>query len=112
MKYKPGFDASGICAGGSTPTTGTDPVFAMFPSAFSSIYRKKFTGRLVAVQGGTGQQWQVEWSDEKPAKPGQKVSKKRVPAPLQVLGFELSELREARLSPVVNFKGRSADQEA
>ena len=88
-----------------------DPMGAA-ASGLVNANRKRFTGRLVAVEGGNGQQWQVEWSDEKPPKPGQKVSKKRVPAPLQVLGFELSELREARLSPVVNFKGRGADQEA
>ena len=39
-------------------------------------------------------------------KPGQKVSKKRAPAPLQALGFTLDELKEARLAPVVDFKGR------
>jgi ribosome maturation factor RimP len=39
-------------------------------------------------------------------KPGQRVSKKRVPAPLQALGFALDELREARLAPIVSFKGR------
>jgi len=31
MKYKPGFDALGISAGFRTPTTGTEPVLAMFP---------------------------------------------------------------------------------
>jgi ribosome maturation factor RimP len=41
-----------------------------------------------------------------PVKPGQKVSKKRAPAPLQALGFTLDELREARLAPIVDFKGR------
>ncbi len=41
-----------------------------------------------------------------PPKPGQKVSKKRVPAPLQALGFTLDELRDARLAPIVDFKGR------
>ena len=39
-------------------------------------------------------------------KPGQRISKKRVPAPLQALGFTLDELREARLAPIVDFKGR------
>ena len=41
-------------------------------------------------------------------KPGQKVSKKRVPPPLQALGFSLDELREVRLAPLVDFKGRKA----
>ncbi|WP_042423070.1 ribosome maturation factor RimP [Comamonas granuli] len=67
--------------------------------------RKKFRGELSrSPEGG----WQIVWSDEPPPKPGQKVSKKRVPAPLQVLGFTLDELREARLAPIVDFKGRGA----
>jgi len=67
--------------------------------------RKKFRGELSrSPEGG----WQIVWSDEPPPKPGQKVSRKRVPAPLQVLGFTLDELREARLAPIVDFKGRGA----
>ena len=69
--------------------------------------RKKFRGTLekVAVaEGAFG--WQIVWSDTPPVKPGQKVSKKRVPPPLQALGFTLDELRESRLAPIVSFKGR------
>ncbi len=70
--------------------------------------RKKFRGALERVAIADGQAgWQIVWSDEPPVKPGQKVSKKREPAPLQALGFTLDELREARLAPIVNFKGRS-----
>jgi ribosome maturation factor RimP len=72
-----------------------------------SANRKKFRGtleRIGATDGSVG--WQIVWSDEPAVKPGQKVSKKRVPAPLQALGFGLDELREARLAPIVNFKGR------
>jgi ribosome maturation factor RimP len=72
--------------------------------------RKKFRGtleRVVGVAGGAS--WQIVWSDEPAVKPGQRVSKKRLPPPLQVLGFELDELREARLAPIVSFKGRRAD---
>jgi ribosome maturation factor RimP len=71
-----------------------------------SANRKKFRGTLerVGQEGVPG--WQIVWSDEPPAKPGQRVSRKRVPAPLQALGFTLDELREARLAPVVDFKGR------
>ncbi|MDP3650094.1 MAG: ribosome maturation factor RimP [Rhodoferax sp.] len=79
--------------------------------------RKKFRGvleRVVAADGGVG--WQIVWSDAPVVKPGQKVSKKRVPPPLQALGFTLDELREARLAPIVSFKGRKgaggADGEA
>lgn len=67
--------------------------------------RKKFRGTLERAESGG---WQIVWSDEPPRKPGQRVSKKREPAPLQALGFSLDELREARLAPVVNFKGRAA----
>ena len=67
--------------------------------------RKKFRGTLERAESGG---WQIVWSDEPPVKPGQKVSKKRVPAPLQALGFALDELKDARLAPIVNFKGRAA----
>jgi ribosome maturation factor RimP len=72
--------------------------------------RKKFRGALEKVAGVDGVVgWQIVWSDEPPPKPGQRVSKKRAPVPLQALGFALDELREARLAPIVNFKGRGAD---
>ena len=67
--------------------------------------RKKFRGTLERADAGG---WQIVWSEEPAAKPGQKVSKKRVPAPLQALGFALDELKEARLAPVVDFKGRKS----
>ncbi len=70
-----------------------------------SASRKKFRGTLERAEAGG---WQITWSDEAPRKPGQKVGKKKKePVPLQVLGFQLDELREARLAPVVDFKGRS-----
>ncbi len=65
--------------------------------------RKKFRGTLERAEAGG---WQIVWSDEPAVKPGQKVSKKRAPAPLQALGFTLDELREARLASIVDFKGR------
>ena len=71
--------------------------------------RKKFRGTLERTETGG---WQIVWSDEPPPKPGQKVSKKRVPAPLQALGFTLDELRDARLAPIVDFKGRAAKSPA
>ena len=67
--------------------------------------RKKFRGTLERAESGG---WQIVWSDEPAVKPGQKISKKRVPAPLQALGFMLDELRDARLAPIVDFKGRGA----
>ena len=66
--------------------------------------RKKFRGTLERAESGG---WQIVWSDEPPVKPGQRVSKKRVPAPLQAMGFTLDELRDARLAPIVDFKGRA-----
>ena len=69
-----------------------------------SANRKKFRGTLERSEAGG---WQIVWSDEPAVKPGQRVSKKRVPAPLQALGFTLDELRDARLAPIVDFKGRA-----
>lgn len=75
--------------------------------------RKKFRGTLERVPGDAGESgvaagWQIVWSDAPAVKPGQRVSKKRLPAPLQALGFTLDELKEARLAPIVSFKGRGA----
>ena len=66
--------------------------------------RKKFRGTLEKAEAGEG--WQIVWSDAPEPKPGARVSKKRLPVPMPVLGFTLDELREARLAPVVDFKGR------
>lgn len=68
--------------------------------------RKKFRGTLERIDGSGGPGWQIVWRDEPAARPGQRVSKKRAPAPLQALGFVFDEVREARLAPVVDFKGR------
>ena len=82
-----------------------------------SATRKKFRGTLERVsdeKGGAGGKpgWQIVWSDAPVVKPGQKVSKKRLPAPVQALGFTLDELREARLAPIVSFKGRGVKDAA
>ena len=68
-----------------------------------SANRKRFRGTLERAESGG---WQVVWSDDPQPKPGQRVSRKKVPAPLQALGFSLDELKEARLAAVVDFKGR------
>ena len=69
--------------------------------------RKKFRGTLERVAEVPGAaHWQIVWSEAPPIKPGQKVSKKRPAPPLQAMGFALDELREARLAPIVSFKGR------
>ena len=75
-----------------------------------SASRKKFRGTLERAgqegpeKGRVG--WQIVWSEDPAVKPGQKISKKRIPAPLQALGFTLDEIHQARLAPVVDFKGR------
>lgn len=74
-------------------------------AAAVSAKRKKFRGTLSkSLSGG----WQIELENEaaKPLKPGAKVSKKRLEAPGTVMGFTLDELKEARLAPIVDFKGR------
>ena len=68
--------------------------------------RKKFRGTLEA--GSLPETWQIVWSDEPAPKPGQRVSKKRPPAVCQAMQFTLDEIREARLAPIVDFKGRKA----
>lgn len=73
--------------------------------------RKKFRGTLERVAGADGASgWQIVWREEPEGraapKPGQKISRKRAPGPLRALGFALDELREARLAPIVDFKGR------
>ena len=63
-----------------------------------SANRKKFRGtleRVVAADGSVG--WQIVWSDAPAAKPGQKVSKKRVPAAVAGTGFHVG--RAARSAP-------------
>ena len=78
-------------------------------SAGSSVSanRKKFRGTLERCKHDGGPtRWQIVWADEPVVKPGQKISAKRPPAPLQALGFTLDEIHQARLAPVVDFKGR------
>ena len=71
--------------------------------------RKKFRGTLEATDAGG---WQIVWRDEPAVKPGVRVSKKRVAAPLNALGFTFDELRDARLAPIVDFKGRRPSGDA
>ena len=75
--------------------------------------RKKFRGTLELAEHSEASAkevdaavWQIVWSEAPVAKPGARISKKRPPAPVQALGFRLEELRDARLAPIVNFKGR------
>ncbi|KAF1042655.1 ribosome maturation factor RimP [Xylophilus sp.] len=71
--------------------------------------RKKVRGQLERVAGAAppAAPWQIVWSDEPKVKPGQRVSKKRAPAPVHAMAFTLDEVREIRLAPIVDFKGRA-----
>ena len=69
-----------------------------------SANRKKFRGVLEVTD--TPQTWQITWRDEPVSKPGMRVAKVKKDLPVQALQFTLSELREARLAPIVDFKGR------
>lgn len=69
-----------------------------------SPLRKKFRGLL--ERGAEAGTWQVLWTDAPAPKPGARVSKKRPPVPYQALQFTLAEIRDARLAPLVDFKGR------
>jgi ribosome maturation factor RimP len=78
--------------------------------------RKVWKGRLEADPQAAEGGWMLVLEDEaaaaKGAKPGAKVSarpRKAAPAaPGRTLNFTLDEVREARLLPVVDFKGRKA----
>jgi ribosome maturation factor RimP len=64
--------------------------------------RRKFRGTLERAAEG----WQLSWTDEPAPQPGQKRTKKKEPLPVQVLGFTLDEVKDARLAPIIDFKGR------
>jgi ribosome maturation factor RimP len=80
------------------------PIGAAAAQGQVAANRRKFRGTL--EQAPDGKSWQVTWSEEPEPPPGVRVSKKKEPAPVQVLGFTLDELKEARLAPIVDFKGR------
>ena len=82
--------------------------------------RKKFRGRLErgpvqaeAQAKEAGALWRIVWSEEAAAAPGRKAGSKKgsqgkqspESAP-QALDFRLDELKEARLAPIVDFKGK------
>jgi ribosome maturation factor RimP len=80
--------------------------------------RKVWKGVLTRTDGAG---WSLVFKDEKPAKTGKaKAAKVKAPtadkvgaaaAPVaQLLSFTLDEVREARLVPVVDFKGRRGQQ--
>ena len=71
--------------------------------------RKKFRGVLETTD--TPQTWQITWRDEPVSKPGMRPARVQKDLPVQALQFTLSELRDARLAPIVNFKGRRATED-
>ncbi|MEO8059078.1 MAG: ribosome maturation factor RimP [Burkholderiales bacterium] len=77
--------------------------------------RKKYSGELQAL----GEGWRLVLADRSAKKPGQKAGKGASPVGPEgesdlALDFSIEEVREARLVPVVDFKGRrfSAQEEA
>ena len=70
--------------------------------------RKRFRGQL---QRGEAAPWRIVWSDAVAAKPGQRVSKRRPAPEVHAMDFDLNELKEARLAPVVDFKGQRSPQQ-
>jgi len=76
--------------------------------------RKKYAGVLMAGSGEGGWALQLVAPEPPVGSKAARAAKKRVtPAaadepPAQVLSFTLDEVREARLVPVVDFKGRRA----
>jgi ribosome maturation factor RimP len=74
-----------------------------------SANRKKFRGVLGRSESGG---WQIvlsEDADRVQHGPASKTkAKKKAQMPAVALGFELNELKEARLAPIVDFKGRKS----
>jgi len=90
-------------AGEQVDVTLKAPVGAAAAAGQVAANRRKFRGTLEKTDAG----WQVVWSDEPPPPPGVRVSKKKKESvPLQALGFTLDEVKDARLAPIVDFKGR------
>ncbi len=87
-------------------------------SGLVNATRKKFRGRLERepktpagpAQTGAVPLWRIVWSEEPVPGPGSRTGRKKdkagPPAPLQAMAFRLDELREARLAPIVDFKGK------
>lgn len=67
--------------------------------------RKRFSGTLLARAAGEG--WQLRLDVEVPAGRAKTPRHAQAPSPVeQVLDFQLEDVREARLVPELDFKGR------
>jgi ribosome maturation factor RimP len=72
--------------------------------------RKKYSGTLIALLEGDGSGWRL-LLDAADAEPPKKAAKGKAAAAVEpeldrALDFQLDEVREARLVPVLDFKGR------
>lgn len=75
----------------------------------SELYKQKhFFGTLQAAKNAGTDSWLLVLEPQADAgrKPGAKRSKKAVDEPVMGLHFLLDEVREARLAPMVDFKGK------
>ena len=88
---------------GDLPHTG-GRISRRFLRGLVAANRKKFRGVLETTD--SPQTWQITWRDEPTSKPGMRPARVKKDLPVQALQFTLSELRDARLAPIVNFKGR------
>jgi ribosome maturation factor RimP len=99
-------------AGELIDITLREPIGAAGADGMANAGRKKFRGTLqVASEAAraAGDEWQIELAPDAGStqpKPG-KAKPKPAAAPA-ALSFKLGDLRDARLAPVVNFKGRAA----
>lgn len=105
-------------AGSRIEVTFKHPVEMLSPDGKGSHLQKKFAGRLETPESAqaqglsgdfSGGQWVLVLEPEPDHKrSGQKKSKKKSSSdePAMALGFSFDEVREARLVPIVDFKGR------
>lgn len=84
--------------------------------------RKKYRGELQVLPGGSGDAWRLVLAEDSPKEAATRAARRAVarrddagPAAGategvdRALDFSLEEVREARLVPVVDFKGRRTD---
>ncbi|MFM8625031.1 MAG: ribosome maturation factor RimP [Betaproteobacteria bacterium] len=87
-------------AGESVDLVLRAPIGAAAGSGVSAL-RKKFRGRLERSESG----WRLIWSDAPPAQAG-RPGRKKAPVPELALDFVFGDVAQAKLVPVVDFKGR------
>jgi ribosome maturation factor RimP len=87
-----------------------EPIGGQAAAGQVAANRKHFRGQL---QRGQAAPWRIVWSDPAAAgKPGQRVSKRRAQPETHALEFDLGELKQARLAPVVDFKGKGRHEQS